>query len=248
MNGWSTQRRIRQRFATRGRKPFYRAAHRYLPNREGAVILDVGAGDGSFGQYLKEVGSLATVYALDGNAENAGTLRGCYSDFLCYVAPRKLAFADASVDAVHCSHLIEHLDPEELIALLREMDRVLKTDACLIISAPMIWEGFFENLTHVRPYHAGALLRYLSMSHQLHTRAVVSDRYRLEEILFRYRKTPVFEDLGGEGYLTEAAVRLAAWIFEKAGIRRYRKNGYTLVLRKTADESAAPGLEGDSRR
>lgn len=49
---------------------------------------------------------------------------------------RRLPFADASVDAVYHSHLLEHLDAAEAKSFLRECRRVLRSDGTLRVAVP----------------------------------------------------------------------------------------------------------------
>ena len=48
----------------------------------------------------------------------------------------RLPFADGSAGFVYCSHMLEHLYPEEAIRLLREIRRVLKSTGVARIATP----------------------------------------------------------------------------------------------------------------
>ena len=55
-------------------------------------------------------------------------------DLVCDI--RSLPYDDGSVDAIYCGHVLEHLPEPEVIAVLREMRRVLKSDGRLGIVGP----------------------------------------------------------------------------------------------------------------
>ena len=204
----------------------------YLPQDPGATIVDVGAGDGSFGEFLEN--RYTNTYGLDGNPRNLGILGGCFTHAVHYRIPDVLPFDTDSVHFVHTSHLIEHLSPEDLVFFLKEVDRVLKNGCLLVVSAPMLWEGFYENLTHVKPYHPGAILRYMSTPHQKHTSQVVSHGYIVEKLMFRYHKKDLFSDVGADRYFVSALIQILRLGLKKLGICRYRKNAFTLILRKSS--------------
>lgn len=68
----------------------------------------------------------------------------------------QLPFADASFDAVHCSNVIEHLNPEEAYLMLKETARVLKSGGRMIIITPTprtVWRTF----GHIKPYPPEAI-------------------------------------------------------------------------------------------
>ena len=40
------------------------------------------------------------------------------------------------------------------------MDRCLKNNGYIIISTPLLWYGFYDDLSHVKPYNPEVLLKY----------------------------------------------------------------------------------------
>lgn len=61
-------------------------------------------------------------------------------------------FDDASVDEVHCSHFLEHLDGPERIRFMVELYRVMKPGArALIITPYWSWVGAIQDPTHKWP-------------------------------------------------------------------------------------------------
>jgi len=134
------------KYMTTDRNPFYELFKPYINKTQ--KILDIGAGDGSFGRYFHEY----DVINVDTNPVD-NTIK--------WVCPEPLPFDDNVFDAVHCAHLVEHLHPNELYSLLLEMDRVLKIDGHICISAPMLSNMFYNDLSHIKPYHPGVFINYL---------------------------------------------------------------------------------------
>lgn len=66
-----------------------------------------------------------------------------------------------SYDIVHCSHMIEHFAYPEIRVVIDELLRVTKKDGYLIIRSPLMWERFYDDLDHVRPYPPQSIINYL---------------------------------------------------------------------------------------
>ena len=66
-----------------------------------------------------------------------------------------------SFDIVHCSHMIEHFGYPEVRIVLDELLRVTKKNGYLIIRSPLMWEHFYDDLDHVRPYPPQSIINYL---------------------------------------------------------------------------------------
>jgi predicted SAM-dependent methyltransferase len=58
------------------------------------------------------------------------------SDHPCNLNTEPLPFKNNSIDAIFCSHLLEHLEPDSLPKALQEMKRVLKPDSPMRICVP----------------------------------------------------------------------------------------------------------------
>jgi predicted SAM-dependent methyltransferase len=60
----------------------------------------------------------------------------------------KLPFEDKSVDAINCSHALEHVPKKQVVVVLKEFHRVLKADGILEIEVPsLVWccENWLKN-------------------------------------------------------------------------------------------------------
>lgn len=71
----------------------------------------------------------------------------------------KLDFPDASLDGVHCSHLIQVFMPNETVACIREFRRVLKPGGRLVITTLTDFHNFYQHPENARPYPLDALMR-----------------------------------------------------------------------------------------
>ena len=63
-------------------------------------------------------------------------------------------------DVVHCSHVIEHFKYPEVANLLDFLSSSTKKGGYTIIRTPLLWEKFYYDLDHVRPYPPEAVINY----------------------------------------------------------------------------------------
>jgi hypothetical protein len=73
-------------------------------------------------------------------------------DVVCDLGKDAWPWSDSTVEEVHCSHLVEHLKPEERIHFVNELWRVMKPGAKAMIFAPH-WASCraYGDLTHQWP-------------------------------------------------------------------------------------------------
>ncbi|KPK87095.1 hypothetical protein AMJ80_12540 [bacterium SM23_31] len=230
-NLWKSY-KFRRNYCTFSKRPFYDIAAKYLPSDENGIIVDIGAGEGKFADYLALAEKYNNVFLLDGNNTTVEKLKKKFENAVLYKAPGSLPFEDLTVSYVHCSHLIEHLMPQELYELLREIDRVLSKDGVLVISAPMLWGDFYSNLTHIKPYNPGVFLKYLCGIIEDPSAGVISDSYSVLELVYRYAKTDLDEGWGSRFFVIDFIIQLTKLLLSILRIKRYTKNGYTMVLKK----------------
>ncbi|MGK7344551.1 MAG: class I SAM-dependent methyltransferase [Candidatus Nitrospinota bacterium M3_3B_026] len=224
----------RARYTGRNREPFYRLAEKYLPEERDALVVDIGAGDGSFARTLGLAGIYPNLWLLDGNESAVAGLKKEFSNAAHWRAPDRLPFGGGEARFIHCSHMVEHLAPNELYGFLKEVDRVLADGGALVISAPLLWSGFYGDLSHAKPYNPEVFIKYLCSASSNPSADAVSKGYKPLDLVYRYR------DLGDDdgvflasaNPLLDTAVSLGRAAARKLGFRKYKKNGYTLVLKK----------------
>lgn len=69
-----------------------------------------------------------------------------------------IPLADESVDCIFASHILEHFEKSELIALMNELRRVLKKGGVIILITPTDYNPFFyAEWTHIKPFNHGSL-------------------------------------------------------------------------------------------
>jgi len=225
--------RDRKYYCTQERSPFYKIAKKYIPVDGSCTILDIGAGEGDFANLLNLYSKHKNVFLLDGNTGTVEKLREKYANVIHYKAPRKLPFTDHSVDYIHSSHLIEHLNSLDLFQFLKEIDRVLAIGGIFIVSSPMLWKEFYSDLSHIRPYNPEILINYFcDGSPKNRSSEVISKEYSVQELVYRYNEIEYSEGLGSEVYPIDFIIQLLKKIISLFGIKRYEKNGYTIVLKK----------------
>ena len=92
-------------------------------------------------------------------------------------------WADNSVDEVHCSHFVEHLDAMERVHFVNELYRVLKPNAGAIIRTPSAWsDRAYGDLTHKFPPVVGMWYSYLDAKWRA-VNAPHNDFYRCDFVM-----------------------------------------------------------------
>jgi O-antigen chain-terminating methyltransferase len=125
-------------------------------------VLDVGCGRGEFLQSLREHG--ITGRGIDLNHEMvaecaAAGLNVTEADALSYLRAQN----EASLGGLIAAQVVEHLEPDYLLAVLDEAFRVLRPRSPLVLETINVtsWSAFFtsylRDLTHVRPIHPDTL-------------------------------------------------------------------------------------------
>lgn len=169
-------------------------AYSYL--KHCSKILDVGCGTGRFISLNPK-----QIIGLDSNHQ---TLKLCRRKGyqVKYGSVIKLPYPAKSFTGLHCSHVLEHLQPQAVYQFLKEASRVLKTNGILIIRSPLLWKGFYDNLTHIKPYPPRAITRYLVEN---------APDTTLKKIPIKFKKVALH------------------WRYQTLS---FKKNGYTLILQK----------------
>ena len=150
----------------------YKVGRANEPNREawvrkvlselpaGASLLDAGAGECIYKKYCRNLRYVSQDLAKYDGSGAVGLQTGSWDTSQIDIVSdiTDIPVPDASFDAVLCTEVLEHVsDP---IAVLNELNRVLKPGGTLIITAP------FCSMTHFAPYHyATGFSRYFYEHH-----------------------------------------------------------------------------------
>ena len=215
------------------RTPFYKLAEKYIPANNETVIVDIGSGRGEFIKFLRLEDRYKKIFLLDANND---TIEINKQDFkvakpLYYSAPGKLPFKEREIDFIHCSHLVEHLYPNELYEFLKNIDAVLKLGGVLVISTPLLWEKFYNDLTHVKPYNPKVFIKYLSLPVDNPSNKRISNNYKVIELKYRYRTERISFPLH-KNLLINILVKILMRAISFIGFKNFKKNGYTIILKK----------------
>lgn len=122
-------------------------------------VLDLGCGDGSFSQLLREQGNIVFGVDISSQAVVLAAKRGVNACKV-KVDSEPLPFKNNFFDFVFCGELIEHLyDPD---FLLSEVKRVLKQGGLFVITTPNLasWFNRLVLLFGFQPYLSEVSLRY----------------------------------------------------------------------------------------
>lgn len=98
----------------------------------------------------------------------------------------KIPFFDRCFDGVHSSYVIEHMLPADAWKMLSEMSRVLKPGGVFIMRSPILYEGFYDTFSHIRPYTPASIRLYMLPNKNQVTFPRIPGDY--EEIDFQWRR------------------------------------------------------------
>ena len=208
--------RIKEATRWRQKEAWHRIAASFFDGK--GVVVDLGCGHGQFLSYAPQ-----NAIGLDWNEANLAVAEQTARKVL-KGDVRALPFDNASIDGIHCSHVLEHLVPADVHRVLAEIDRVLKPGGIFVVQAPLMWSGFYEDLTHVRPYPPGVIINYLCAHSGPRTLPVIASSY--EVVHLRWRYAPLRLRIR---YVDGFLHRLNRW-----GFPWTKSNGYMLVLRKSS--------------
>jgi ubiquinone/menaquinone biosynthesis C-methylase UbiE len=218
---------VNKKYATHRREPFFEIAQGYIKTE--SKVLDIGAGSGLFSKYCNRT----DFYLFDGNAKTITELKKENKNVVQGQLP-SLPFEDNFFDLIHCSHVIEHLTPDMFYETLKEMDRCLKVGGYLIISAPLLWSGFYNDLSHVRPYNSKVFRNYLCGEQIFsRTRNVISQNYQQIRLIDRYNETEEnFHFTYKKSNILSKIAGKIIYQLMKMNFIFFEKTGFTIILKK----------------
>jgi SAM-dependent methyltransferase len=195
-------------------------------------ILDVGCGRGDF---LEKCGSRGV--GIDGSADNVERCLSRGLDAIQRLLPDRLPFETASFDGVYLSHVVEHFASADAASVLAEIDRVLAPGGLMLLRSPLMGPEFFDDPTHIRPYHLHSVLHMLGGWEDPGQRQSIMGReqphYRLKRYyeetypLYASRVSPTIAPMR---FPLRLAMRGSAQILARIGIGR--KGAYGALLQK----------------
>lgn len=218
---------IKNEFITHSRKPFFQIALNYI--KPDSKVLDIGPGSGEFPEYCDR----DDFYLLEGNGETVELLKQKYNHVYEGFLPG-IPFEHDFFDVIHCSHVIEHLKAQQLYDTLVNINKVLKVGGYLVVSAPLLWAGFYDDLSHIRPYSPFIFEKYLTGKYPNSlTRKLISSYYSIEQLEYRYMESSkeIFLLNRNNNFLTKV-IHNIIYRLKKFGFENLTKTGYTIVLRK----------------
>lgn len=220
---------VNKKYATHAREPFFEIANKNI--KVDSKVLDIGAGSGKFSSYCKR----NDFYLFDGNQETVNFLKQENTNVFLGELPI-LPFENDFFDLIHCSHVVEHLTPDVFYQTLKEMDRCLKVGGFIVVSAPILWSGFYDDLSHVKPYSPGVFMNYLGGKNKnSRTRKIVSENYICDELTYRFleNKNPSTQFSNKNNKFFIKVILKGMEILKKMGLTSYERTGFTIVMRKT---------------
>lgn len=114
--------------------------------------LDIGCGYGANMKVLAEMGLQVAGVDL-----NPAIVRANVGAGLKCITVDEFAQANETYDLMLLSHIIEHLQPDELMTLMDKYLDHLKSGGHLIIATPLLSSSFYDDFDHVRPYQPAGL-------------------------------------------------------------------------------------------
>lgn len=214
------------KYATHQRAPFFELVRTFI--KPTSRVLDIGPGMGAFSKHFGRT----DFYLFEGNPHTVAKLREEHRNVSEGYLPN-LPFEDGFFDVIHCSHVVEHLQPQDFYDTLREVDRCLKPGGVMVFSAPLMWTNFYNDLSHIRPYNPNTYRKYLCPTAiDTLTRGQISDKYVQVLLQFRYKETPPPIYFNSKNNPLVWGFLKGLSLMRKMGLKHYEKTGYTIALEK----------------
>ncbi len=153
-----------------------------LIKRDKSTILDVGCGQGRYLIPLSKLGH--NVIGVDINDDQIFRLKNMgYKVF----NPSDFDKVDIMFDYVVMSHIIEHIEAAQLIDFLDKYLDKLQYGGKLIIATPFLYNEFYDDYDHIKPYTPKAL----SILYSDYKQQQAKPRHRLTLKYVWLRKWPI---------------------------------------------------------
>lgn len=101
---------------------------KYIPQKVGISILDIGCGTGKFAELF-----VGDYHGIDNNEEYIKYAKQNYRGSFLTMSADKLDFPDNKFDYIFSASVFHHLSDEQVISAVREMKRVCKESSLIVI-------------------------------------------------------------------------------------------------------------------
>lgn len=147
--------------------------------KDSASILDVGFGQGKYLDLAKAIGY--KTYGIDVNESYVN--ESIKNGHLCYLIS-EIDKIDTKFEVVLMSHIIEHLQPSEIISVIEKYISLLGDNGILIIASPVLGERFFYDITHIRPYYPQSIWHAFGENNEELSKARSGVKIKLKDIYY----------------------------------------------------------------
>jgi len=147
-------------------------------------ILDVGCGVGEKMDLMKQLG-YKNVTGIDISDEMITICKNKGHDVFITKDFKKIS---NNFDVIIFSHILEHIYYENIQKFLEKYFSVCKNNAKVIIAGPILYDAFFNDVDHIKPYYPDGLMTLFSnkeVSKQYHS------NYYLTLTNIWFRKEPL---------------------------------------------------------
>ena len=211
---------------------------RFLKKEEGVelenlAVLDLGSGTGRNANYLAKLGNKVIGLEISPTAINLAKSRAksikIEVNYQLHDIGSEYPFNNETFDLVLDVTSSNSLNGKERDIYLSEVLRVLKKDGILVIRTPILYNGFYDDFTHVKPYHPKALLHYLTTYEKSEQTTLTPIKGKFKVLKLKYRKAPLF--LG----ILDTPLFFIFPLFNllyRFGISSLKKTGYMIILKK----------------
>lgn len=159
--------------------------------KESKVILDLWCGNGWLAHY--KASDCSYIWISYSKADVEAIQKKWFVWYELNLEADSIPLADASVDCVYASHILEHFEKNSVIHFINESIRVLKPWWKLILATPTDYNSFFfAEWTHVRPYNHGSLPELLLDFDFGHVDRMYPRLYRLPKRAQALLRFPLF--------------------------------------------------------
>lgn len=201
-------------------------------------LLEVGSGECRFVKKIAEIYPNAKITCIEINSDLARiAIESGFeviNDNVLNVKP------DKEYDLVHCSHVIEHFGYPQVAQLLDFLVASTKIGCAVILRSPLMYDKFYYDLDHIRPYPPRAIERYFSAPQ---TQRVGKADINIEKVWYRtspWQITSIVEwnILHSVKFIRVLLNRLIEWtnrlFFYSWDLFRHpatKPNGYVMIFR-----------------